>query len=68
MVSMNSSMDLGGVIGNTSFEMDMVFPTQSYILPDVVIDQEIYPAEQTLMVNSLFSLEQFTSRRDDMEI
>ena len=61
MVTMNASMDMGDVMG--TFQLDEVFPTQSHLLPDVVIDQESYP-QQTLMVDSLFSLEQFTSCGD----
>lgn len=61
MVTMNTSMDMGDVMG--TFQLDEVFPTQSHLLPDVVIDQESYP-QQTLMVDSLFSLEQFTSCGD----
>jgi len=63
MVTMNTSMDMDMGDVMRTFQLDDVFPKQSHLLPDVVIDQEELHPQQTFMVDSLFSLEQMTSIR-----
>lgn len=59
--SMNSSV---GNIAQAPFQMEDMLPQQCYILPDVVIGQQQFSVDDTPMVDSLFSLEQFTSGYD----
>lgn len=59
--SMNISV---GNIAQSPFKMEDMLPNQCYILPDVIVGREQFSADETPMVDSLFSLEQFTSGHD----
>ena len=53
-----------GSIAQSPFQMEDMLPSQCYILPDVVFGQEQFSVDETSRVDSLFSLEQFTSGYD----